>query len=142
MSTSFWCSNVFNVNSEHHSHHFLVFLSLNLYRKMFIGTACSDYDTISMYYIINFHKIFFQTIKRCCQVHVQAISFLKRNKHWNTFRVRLYREQLGSLRGVSHSLRCCWYVKSFLFLFCVYMIKGGGTLTQVLPFEAKWEEQK
>ena len=33
---------------------------------------------------------FFQTIKRCCEVHVQATSFLKRNKHWNAFRVWLY----------------------------------------------------
>ena len=69
------------VNSEHNSHHFLVFLLLNLNWKMFIGTASSDYDTISIYCIINSHIHFFQTIKRCCQVHVQVTSLLKRNKH-------------------------------------------------------------
>ena len=53
---------------------------------------------------------FFQTIKRCCQVHVQATSLLKRNE-----------KQLGSLRGISHSPRCCWYVIFLLFLFCVYI---------------------
>ena len=80
---------------------------------------------------------FFQTIKRCCQVHVQATSLLKRNKHWNAFRVWLYEKQLGSLRGISHSPRCCGYGKSLLFLFCVYMIKGDDALTEISPFEAK-----
>ena len=37
-----------SVNSEHNSHHFLVFLLLNLNRKMLIGTASFDYDTISI----------------------------------------------------------------------------------------------
>ena len=31
---------------------------------------------------------------------------------------------------------------SLLFLFYVYMIKGDGALTEVSPFEAKWDEQK
>ena len=42
---------------------------------------------------------FFQTIKRCCQVHVQATSLLKRNKHWNAFRVWLYEKHLVRLGG-------------------------------------------
>ena len=43
--------------------------------------------------------MFLQTIKYCCQVHVQDTSLLKRNKHWNAFRVWLYDKQLGSLKG-------------------------------------------
>ena len=30
----------------------------------------------------------------------------------------------------------------FFFLFCVYMIKGDDTLTDMSPVEAKWDEQK
>ena len=33
------------------------------------------------------------------KVHVQATSLLKRNKHWNAFRVWLYEKQLDPLRG-------------------------------------------
>ena len=33
------------------------------------------------------------------KVHVQATSLLKRNKHWNAFRVWLYEKQLRLLRG-------------------------------------------
>ena len=77
-STSFKCSNVFIVNCEHNSHRFPVFLMLNLNRKMFIGTASFDYDTISIYCIINFYINFLQTIKCCSQVHVQATSLLKK----------------------------------------------------------------
>ena len=65
--------------------------------------------------------------KRCCQVHVQATLLLKRNKHWNAFRVWLYEKQLGSLRGISLSPRCCWYVIFLLFLFCVYIWSSGMT---------------
>ena len=32
--------------------------------------------------------------------------------------------------------------KSLLFLFCVFMIKGDDALTEISPFEAKWDEQK
>ena len=81
---------------------------------------------------------FFQTIKRCCRVHVQATSLLKRNKHWNAFRVWLYEKQLGSLRVMSHWPRCCWYVKSILFSFCVYTIKGDDALTEMSPFEVRF----
>ena len=38
--------------------------------------------------------MFFKTTKCCCQVHVQATSLLKRNKHWNAFRVWLYEKQV------------------------------------------------
>ena len=41
-----------------------LFLTLN--GKLFIWIACSDYETISVYID------FFQKIKRCCRVHVQA----------------------------------------------------------------------
>ena len=37
-----------NVNSEHYSHHFLLFLLLTLNREMFTGIASSDCDTISI----------------------------------------------------------------------------------------------
>ena len=30
----------------------------------------------------------------------------------------------------------------FLFLFCVYMIKGDDVLTEISAFEAKWDEKK
>ena len=62
---------------------------------------------------------------------------LKKYKRWNvsersnffpTFRVWLYEKQLGSLRGISHLPRCCWYVKFILFSFSVYMIKGEACL--------------
>ena len=46
-------------------------LLLNLNRKKFIWIASSDYETISIYIE------FFQIIKRCCQVHVQATSLFK-----------------------------------------------------------------
>ena len=46
-------------------------LLLTLNRKIFIWVASSDYETISIYIE------FFQTIKRCCQVHVQATLLLK-----------------------------------------------------------------
>ena len=45
-------------------------LLATLNRKKFIWIASSDYETISIYII------FFQTIKRSCQVHVQATSFI------------------------------------------------------------------
>ena len=44
---------------------------LTLKRKKFIWIASSDYETIFIY------VEFFQIIKRCCQVHVQATSLFK-----------------------------------------------------------------
>ena len=80
---------MFIVNSEHNSHHFLLFLLLNLNRKVFSGIASSHYNTISIQCIINFYIIdFFQIIKRCCQLYIQATQLLK-NRHWNSFRVWL-----------------------------------------------------
>ena len=47
-------------------------LLLTLNRKKFIWVAFSDYETTSI--CIEF----FQTIKRCCQVHVQATLLSKK----------------------------------------------------------------
>ena len=47
-----------------------IFESL-LNRKMFIWIAPLDYETISINIYI------YQTIKRCCQLHVQATSLFK-----------------------------------------------------------------
>ena len=49
----------------------LFFTIAALNKKMFIWIASSDYETISIYII------FFQIIKRCCQVHVQATSMFE-----------------------------------------------------------------
>ena len=46
-------------------------LLLTLNRKIFIWIASSNYENKSIYID------FFQTIKRCCQVHVQATSLFK-----------------------------------------------------------------
>ena len=46
-------------------------LLLTLNRKIFIWIASSNYENKSIYID------FFQTIKRCCQVHVQAILLFK-----------------------------------------------------------------
>ena len=46
-------------------------LLLTLNRKIFIWIASSDYGTISI------SIDFFQTIKHCCQVHVQATLLFK-----------------------------------------------------------------
>ena len=46
-------------------------LFLTLKKKKFIWIASSGYETISIYIE------FFQIIKRCCQVHVQATSLFK-----------------------------------------------------------------
>ena len=32
-------------------------------------------------------------------------------------------------------------MSNLLFLFCIYMIKGDDALTEISPFEAKWDEQ-
>ena len=133
------------LKSKHNSHHFLVFLLLTSSSKMFIWIASSDYDTISIYID------FFQTIKRCCQVHVQvtslfkkiSIGMLKKKQFFVTFKVCLYEKQLGSLeRDIPFTEMCCVYVKSLLFSFCVYMIKGDDALTEISTFEARWDEQK
>ena len=98
---------------------------------MFIGTASFDYDTMSTKWIIIFCIKFLQTIKCCCQVHIQAKSLLKRNKHQNAFRVWLCEKQLGLLRVILHSPGCCWHVRSLLFLFYVYMSRGMTRLLDI-----------
>ena len=108
-------------------------LLLTLNRKIFIWIASSNYENKSIYID------FFQTIKRCCQVHVQATSLFKiitigmfqKEAIFCYFLGMLYEKQLGLLRGISDSPRCCWCVKSFLFSFCVYMIKADDTLTKI-----------
>ena len=108
-------------------------LFLTLKNKKFIWIASSGYETISIYIE------FFQIIKRCCQVHVQATSLFKiitigmfqKEAIFCYFLGMLYEKQLGLLRGISDSPRCCWCVKSFLFSFCVYMIKADDTLTDI-----------
>ena len=46
----------------------LFFTIATLNRKMFFWIASSDYETMFIY------LLFFQIIKRCCQVHVEATS--------------------------------------------------------------------
>ena len=83
-------------------------LLLTLNRKKFIWIASSDYETISIYII------FFQIIKRCCQVHVQAtsmfeiisIGMFQKEAIFCYFQSMLYEKQLGLLRGISHLPRC------------------------------------
>ena len=68
---------------------------LNLNRK--ILTLLTMINIHIMHYKL-LHK-FLQTIKCCFQVQVQATSLLKRNKHWNAFRVWLYEKHLVHLCG-------------------------------------------
>ena len=83
-------------------------LLLTLNRKKFIWIASSDYETISIYII------FFQIIKRCCQVHLQAtsmfeiasIGIFQKEAIFCYFQSMLYEKQLGLLRGISHLPRC------------------------------------
>ena len=65
-------STVFFVIFEHNSHHFLVFLWLTLNTKIFIGRASSDYYNIYIMHYKLLNRFFFQSIKRCCEAHVQA----------------------------------------------------------------------
>ena len=110
----------------------------------------SDYDTISMLCIITFTLGFPQIIKICCLVHMHAMLFLKKisirifkkEAILCYFKDMSYEKQLGSLKEISHSPKCCWYVKSLLFLFCVYLIKGDNALTEISPFKTKWNGQK
>ena len=60
-------------------------LLLTLNTKRFIWITCSDYETISIYIE------FFQTIKRCCQVHVQATSLFK------IISIRVFQKEAGFL---------------------------------------------
>ena len=43
----------------------------------------------------------------------------------------LYEKQLVLLGGMSHIPRCCGYVKSLLFSFCVYIIKGEEAYNEI-----------
>ena len=33
-------------------------------------------------------------------------------------------------------------MSNLFYIYCVYMIKGDDALTEISPFEAKWDEQK
>ena len=80
-------------------------LLLTLNRKIFIQIASSDYETISIYID------FFQTIKCCCQVHVQAtllfkiisIGMFQKEETFCYSQGMLYEKQLD----LHHSPRCC-----------------------------------
>ena len=52
------------------------------------------------------------------------VRIFKKEANFFTFWVWLYEKKIGSFRGISHSPRCCCYVKSLLFSFWVYMIRG------------------
>ena len=62
-------SNVFILISEHNSHNFRVTIADFKQEKVYLDSFFC-YETISIYID------FFQTIKRCCQVHVQTTSFI------------------------------------------------------------------
>ena len=49
----------------------------------------------------------------------------------------LYEKKLIPLSGISRSSGSWWHRKSFLFSFCVYMIKRAGSLTEILPLRGK-----
>ena len=74
---------------------------LTLNRKMFIWIASFGYETMSV------RIDFFQTIKHCCQVHVQATSLFKiigigmfqKEAIFVTFRVCYMRNNLAWLGG-------------------------------------------
>ena len=108
-------------------------LLATLNRKKFIWIASSDYETISVYID------FLQIIKRCCEVHVQttslfriiAIGMFQKEAIFCYFKGMLYEKRVNLLRGISHSPRFWWCVKSFLFSFCVYLIKADDTLTEI-----------
>ena len=104
-------------------------LLLTLKRKIFIQIASSDYETISIYID------FFQTIKCCWQVHVQATLLFKiistgmfqKEETFCYFQGMLHEKQLD----LHYSPRCCRYEKSILFSFCFYMIKSDVGLTKI-----------
>ena len=56
-------SNVFILTSEHNSHHFPV--------------SIADFKQKKVYLDSFYLHSFFQTIKRCCQIHLQAILLFK-----------------------------------------------------------------
>ena len=67
------------------------------------------------------------------------------NKHWNVsersnFLLHLDEKQLGLLGGISHSPICFWYVKSLLFSFCVYILKGDDALTYQDQILSGWRD--
>ena len=115
----------------------------NVYWDSFFWLWCKIYlmhNKILHRFFSNYKALLSRT--RASFVRIYTYKFLRKKQFFVTFWVWLYEKQLGSLRGISHSPRCCWYVKSLLFSFWVYMIKGDDTLTEFSSFEVKWVEQK
>ena len=93
-------NNVFIVNSEPNSHHFLLFLLLSLNRKIFTEIVSSDYDTISsIHTVLNklLHSImhnkllcrFFSNNKVVLSSTRTSYIIVQRNKHWNVSEILL-----------------------------------------------------
>ena len=70
-------------------------------------------------------------------VRIYTYEFLRKKQFFVTFWECLYEKQLGSLRGISHSPRSCWHVKSLLLSFWVYMMQGGWHTYRDLAFRSK-----
>ena len=51
------------------------------------------------------------------------------------------RKKLARLGGYS-THRDAADMSDLFYFYCVYMIKEDDTLTEISPFEAKWDEQK
>ena len=87
--------------------------------------------------------IFFSSIKallsrtRTSFVRICTYEVLRKKQFFVTFWVCLYGKQLGSLRGISHSPRCWWHVKSFSLSFWVYMMQGGWHIYGDLAFRSE-----
>ena len=86
------------------------------------------------------HRFFFQTIKRCCQLHVQAAPLFKISIGF-LLCCGYMRNNLVHLGGYS-THRDAADMSNLLFLLFVYMIKEDHAHTEISPFEEKWDEQK
>ena len=116
------CFNVFIINSEHNSHHFLAFQLLTLNRKMFTGIISSDYDTS---YII-----------------VQRKMTCLRRRNLLLHSGYAIWEATWLAKGnipLTEILLICQI--SFIFILCLFN-KGDDTLTEISSFKAKWDKQK
>ena len=117
-------------------HHFLEFLLLTFSREEGYWDSffrlwyniCIIYNKLLHRFFSN-NKALLSSIRTSYIIVLKkSIGILKKEAIFVTFRLWLYEEQLGLLRGISQSPRCRWYAKSLLFLFCVYMIMVDDTL--------------
>ena len=108
-------SNVFIPNSEHNSHHFRVAIA-ELLENIYLD---------SFFWLWNYIQ-FFQTIKCCCQVHVQATSLFKiisvgmfqeKSNFFVTFRVCYITNNLACLGGYLTCLEVAGISNLFYFHF-------------------------